>query len=378
MTRIDRYLLREILPPFFFGIFLYIALIAFSNLLARAQWVGGVPVTSLLQWIGLQIPFIFTQTLPLATLLGVLIGYSRLSRENELLVMQAGGISVLRTARWILLGAAALAGFSLYLSERVVPWANQQTAVVWWDKVATGTSGLGWLTGRDLKIGDYLLLFDSYDNAHQEIVNVRLQQWKGQTLSVVFAERGRLENYQLKLRGFRLYTLDLAKLPVPDFQSLDEVEQYLPQLVRAQNVSRDPQASLVITLPQNRDQLVANFAGGGFENPYPPSYWWRRLQNPTLTPTEAREARVNLHSALAVSLANLVILFLALPVAARRASSPAVALGLALGLTIAYYAVLSLGKLMALSGLIPAELGVWSANLLAVAVAFWLGKGVYR
>jgi lipopolysaccharide export system permease protein len=73
-----------------------------------------------------------------------------------------------------------------------------------------------------------------------------------------------------------------------------------------------------------------------------------------------------------------VILFLALPVAARRASSPAVALGLALGVTIAYYAVLSLGKLMALSGLIPAELGVWSANLLAVAVAFGLGKGVYR
>ncbi|PZA08760.1 MULTISPECIES: LptF/LptG family permease [unclassified Meiothermus] len=378
MTRIDRYLLREVLPPFLFGIFLYIALVAFSNLLARAQWVGGVPVTSLLQWIGLQIPFIFTQTLPLATLLGVLIGYSRLSRENELLVMQAGGISVLRTARWLLLGAAALALFSLYLSERVVPWANQQTAVVWWDQVARGTRGLGWLTGRDLKVGDYLLFFDGYDNARQEIVNVRLQQWKGQSLSVVFANRGRLEGYRLELEDFRLYTLDLAKLPLPDFQSLEEVEKYLPQLVRAQNVSRDPQASLVITLPQNRDQLVANFAGGGFESPYPPSYWWHRLQNPTLTPAEAREAQVNLHSALAVSLANLVILFLALPVAARRASSPAVALGLALGLTIAYYAVLSLGKLMALSGLLPAELGVWGANLLALAVAFWLGKGVYR
>lgn len=378
MTRIDRYLLREILPPFFFGIFLYIALISFSNLLARAQWVGGVPVTSLLQWIGLQIPFIFTQTLPLATLLGVLIGYSRLSRENELLVMQAGGISVLRTARWLLLGGAILAGFSLYLSERVVPWANQQTAVVWWDQVGRD-SGLLRLAGQDLAVGPYRLFFEGYDRLGTgDILNVRLQQWNGQTLSVVFAERGRLENYQLKLRGFRLYTLDLAKLPVPDFKSLDEVEQYLPELIRAQNVSRNPQANLVITLPQNRDQLIANFAGGGFENPYPPSHWWKRLQNPALTPAETREARVNLHSALAVSLANLVILFLALPVAARRASSPAVALGLALGLTIAYYTALSLGKLMALSGLIPAELGVWGANLLALAVAFWLGKGVYR
>jgi len=378
MTRIDRYLLREILPPFLFGISLYVALVLFSNLLARAQWVGGVPVSSLLQWMGLQIPFVFSQTLPLATLLGVLIGYSRLSRENELLVMQAGGISVLRTARWLLLGGAILALFSLYLSERVVPWANQQTAVVWWDKVATGTSGLGWLTGRELRIGEYLLFFDGYDNTTGEVLNVRLQQWKGQALSVVFAQRGRLEGYRLKLQGFRLYTLDLAKLPVPDFKSLDEVERYLPELIRAQNVSRDPQASLVITLPQNRDQLVANFAGGGFESPYPPSYWWKRLQIPTLTPAEAREARVNLHSALAVSLANLVILFLALPVAARRASSPAVALGLALGLTIAYYTALSLGKLMALSGLVPAELGVWGANLLALAVAFGLGKGVYR
>lgn len=378
MTRVDRYLLRETLPPFFFGLALYTGLILLTNLLSRAQWVSGMPLLGLAKWLLYQVPFVLSQTLPIAVLLAVLLGYGRLSRENELLVMQASGIPLLRTARLLFVGGLLLAGVALYLGEKVVPWANQQVALVWWDQLATRGAGLYRLAGQDLPVGPYRLFFSSYDAKAGELKGVRLQQWQDQTLTVVFAERGQLQTDRLSLQGFRAYTLDLARLPLPDFSDLGQIEAYLRGLVRAQNVSRNPGASLVLRLPKTRDQLVAEAAGGGFESQFPLTYWWRKLQEPTLAPREALEAKVMLYSALAVPLANLVVLFLALPVAVRRAASPGIALGYSLVLTIGYYLVFGLGKIMAFSGLIPAELGVWGANLLALWLGWRLGQGVYR
>lgn len=377
MTRLDRYILREALPVFLFGLVLYVSFGLISNILPRAQWMTTAELGSILKWLALQVPYASVQALPIAGLLAVMLAFGRLARENELLVMQAGGISLLRTARLFLLGGLLLSGLSLALSEWVVPWANRATAVVYWNELIPERTPQFNLVGRELAVGEYTLRYDGFDPAKDEFQQVRLERWQGQNMTVILAQTARLQDRVIVLRNYKVFTLDFAQLPLPEFASLEAAQEGLQAVFKAQNIGQ-PGAELSVKLSRSRQDLEAQYAGGGFEVPVSLSEWWRKLQDPRTPPRELREAKAQWHSAIALALANLMVMVLALPVAVRRATSPGTALALALVLTIAYYVAFSTGKVLALSGPVPPEVGAWGANLLGLGVGLLMGKGIYR
>ena len=377
MTYLDRYILREALPVFLFGLALYVSFGLLSNLLPRAQWMGTAELGSILKWLALQVPYATVQAMPIAGLLAVMLAFGRLARENELLVMQAGGISLLRTARLFLLGGLLLSGLSLALSEWVVPWANRATALVYWNELIPERTPQFNLVGRELTVGEYVLRYEGFDPAKDELQQVRLERWQGQNMTVILAQSARLQDRVIVLRDYRVFNLDFAQLPLPEFTSLEAAQVRLQAFFRGQNIG-PPGGELSVRLSLSREDIEARYAGGGFEVPVSLSEWWRKLQDPRTPPLELREAKAQWHSAIALALANLLVLVLALPVAVRRATSPGTALGLALTLTIAYYVAFSTGKVLALSSPLPPEVGAWGANLLGLGVGLWLGKGIYR
>lgn len=377
MTRLDRYILREALPVFLFGLALYVSFGLISNILPRAQWMGTAELTSILKWLALQVPYAAVQAMPIAGLLAVMLAFGRLARENELLVMQAGGISVLRVARLFLLGGLLLSGLSLALSEWVVPWANRATAVVYWNELIPERTPQFRLVGRELAVGEYILRYEGFEPAKDEFQRVRLERWQDQTMTVILAQTARLQGQRIVLRDYRVFSLDFAQLPLPEFATLKAAQEGLQGFFKAQSIGQ-PGAELTVRLSRSREELEAQYAGGGFETPVPLSEWWRKLQDPQTPPRELREAKAQWHATIALALGNLMVLLLALPVAVRRATSPGTALALALVLTIAYYVAFSTGKVLALSSPLPPELGAWGANLLGLAVGLWMGKGIYR
>mgnify|MGYP001770789195 FL=1 len=377
MTRLDRYFLREALPIFGFGLVLYVALGILTNVLPRAQWIGTAPLLAILKWMALMIPAAVSLALPTAILLAVLLTYGRLSRENELLVMQAGGISVLRTARTFLLGGVLLSVLSLVLAQWVIPWANRASVLVYWNALVPERNALFRLAGQDLAVGAYRLRFGSYDPASRAVTGVRLEAWQDRTLTVILAQSARFEGNRLIFKDYQTYTLDFAQLPLPDFNTLDEAQTRFQSFIKAQNIG-PPGAELSIRLSQSQQDLEAQYAGGGFESAVPLSVWWEKLRSSATPPRERLEARAQWHTGVALSLANLMVLFLALPVAVRRATSIGTALATALTLTIAYYVVFTTGKTLALTGAVAPEIASWMANILALGLGWWLGKGVYR
>lgn len=377
MTRLDRYILRETLPVFLFGLVLYVSFGLISNLLPRAQWMGTAELSSILKWLALQVPYASVQAMPIAGLLAVMLAFGRLARENELLVMQAGGISVLRVARLFLLGGLLLSGLSLALSEWVLPWANRATAVVYWNELVPERTAQFNLVGRELAVGEYILRYEGFVPAKDELQQVRLERWQDQTMTVILAQTARLQGQSLVLRDYRVFSLDFAQLPLPEFATLKAAQEGLQGFFKAQNIGQ-PGAELTVRLSRSREELEAQYAGGGFETPVPLSEWRRKMQDPQTPPRELREAQAQWHTTIALALGNLMVLVLALPVAVRRATSPGTALALALVLTIAYYVAFSTGKVLALSSPLPPALGAWGANLLGLAVGLWMGKGIYR
>lgn len=381
MNLLDRYILREALPVFVFGLALYAVLGVLTQVLAVVQWITSAPLVKIVQWVGLQMPQAVVQAMPIAGLLAIMLAFGRLSRENELLTMQAGGISVLRAARVFLAGGLLLSGLSLVLSEYVVPSANRASVLMYWNELVPERSAQFRLAGRELPVGDFILRFESFDPASNTVQTVRLERWQGQTQTVILAQSAQFAGNRIVLKDYKVFTLDFARLPLPDLQTPEALRDYLRSVFKAQTVG-PPGAELRVGLSSQeqdvRADLEASFAGGGFGSGVRLSEWWQRIQNPQTAPRERLEARAQWHSGVAISFANLLVLVLALPVAVRRATSPGAALGIALVLTVVYYISFTVGRAAGLTGGLPPELAAWATNIVGAAVGWAIGRGVYR
>lgn len=104
-SRIDRYIFREILTPTLISLAVFTFVLLGGRILFLSELIlnKGVPPGEVFRLLLSLAPVFLVVTLPLSIFLGVLIGYSRLSRENEITALKASGISLLRLFRPALL-----------------------------------------------------------------------------------------------------------------------------------------------------------------------------------------------------------------------------------------------------------------------------------
>lgn len=372
MTRIDRYLLRESLPPLLFGLLLYAGLAVISATLPRLQWVVGTPVLRLAGWLALQLPTALEQTLPIALVLAVLLAFGRLGSDHELLALQAGSVSLLRaSALFIAVGAAATAG-ALALNQWVLPTTNGIVARQYWE-LTSGTSGLFRLAGQSVPVGNFTLRFQSVDSATDTMENVRVERWKGSNVTVVRARSAAFRGSTLVLRGYSVVVLDLSALDHPSSQP----QQSLANLVQMINRPADPNATLTLTTSLNEKDLVSRFSRGGFEDTRSISRAWHDAHDAGLSYRDRRQAAVLFQRMLAEPFANLTLLLVAIPLALLYAGSRGVAFGLSLVVTLVWYVFLTFGQLFSQTGALPVWLGPWLGNgVLAAGGVFLLARRV--
>jgi LPS export ABC transporter permease LptG/LPS export ABC transporter permease LptF len=127
MRTLDRYVLREILPPSLLALLIFTFLLVLppvmdylENLLAK-----GVTWGTAARILWTLVPQALGLTIPMATLVGILIGLGRMSGDRESVAMLACGVSPYRLLRPIglLAGLAALA--TGYVMIVAIPDANQ-------------------------------------------------------------------------------------------------------------------------------------------------------------------------------------------------------------------------------------------------------------
>ena len=107
---IDRYVFRELLAPTLLGLLVYTTLFWAHKffLLARLLTTGQLELGDIGQALVFITPAILAQTIPMSTLLGILIGFSRLSADSEITALRAGRDAQLEAA---LAQVRELAGF---------------------------------------------------------------------------------------------------------------------------------------------------------------------------------------------------------------------------------------------------------------------------
>ena len=135
MSILSRYLLKLHLGPFLFALgawtgFLLINQVArrFSDLAGK-----GLPWSVITEVFLLSIPFIVAMTLPMAVLIAVLYAVSRLAGDAEVTAMRAGGISLGRIMRPLLVSGSILAILAFLFSDHVLPRSNHRLRTLYTD-----------------------------------------------------------------------------------------------------------------------------------------------------------------------------------------------------------------------------------------------------
>src|SRR3984957_17394256 len=123
---IDRYIAKEIVAPFALGVALLTFALVTGRLLKLTEMVvnRGVTLGDVASLIGYIMPAFLELTFPMAVLLGVLMGFGRMSGDRELIAARACGMSLYRLAIPVLGFAIVIWTISSWLSFSVRPWAS--------------------------------------------------------------------------------------------------------------------------------------------------------------------------------------------------------------------------------------------------------------
>jgi lipopolysaccharide export system permease protein len=122
MKLIDRHILRNFLIPFVYilvtllGLFLVYDISSKTARFLKHQ----VPILTIISFYSLYVPQLIALGLPMVTLLAVVLGVGRMSKNNEITAMRACGVSLLRIASPLFVVGLLLTGLSFFLFEKVV------------------------------------------------------------------------------------------------------------------------------------------------------------------------------------------------------------------------------------------------------------------
>lgn len=120
------YLATEMLAPFFASflimntVFFLIKLIPFLNIVLELE----IGLADFIRMFLYLFPNMFLYSMPMAAMLGVIIGFTRLSSDTEILAFKASGLSIYQLVPPVVLVAATIACITAYFSIILIPKAD--------------------------------------------------------------------------------------------------------------------------------------------------------------------------------------------------------------------------------------------------------------
>ncbi len=128
LKTIDRYVIREVVPPFLLALLIFTFVLELPPLMGELERLlaKGVPWPTVGRIIVLLSPQALGLTIPMALLVGLLIGLGRLSTDRESVALLACGVSPYRLLRPVMVIAGVATAATLYVMIAAIPDANQK------------------------------------------------------------------------------------------------------------------------------------------------------------------------------------------------------------------------------------------------------------
>jgi lipopolysaccharide export system permease protein len=128
MFILDRYILKNHIPPYIFSIII-ITFVFVMDFIIRYldMFIGkGVGFFVVLEFFFLSLGHMFALIIPMAVMPATLMAFGQFAAENEVTAMKATGISLYRMIAPVVLASVVLGGFLVYYQNRILPESNHR------------------------------------------------------------------------------------------------------------------------------------------------------------------------------------------------------------------------------------------------------------
>ena len=357
---LDRYLVREIALPFAISLVVLTFVLMIPPILQRAQDLiaKGVEVSVVARALMLLAPQALCNTIPMSVLLGILVGFGRLSGDREFVTMQACGVSLMRLLRPVALIAALGTAATAYEIILALPGSNQAFRII--------VAGI-----MEERIESTLAPRVFFDDFPHRVIYVRDLPagggWREVFLgdqseagynTVYFAREGRIRLD----REQQLVQLELVD-GVSHRTSIVNEESYEPTEFERLTINLDPKTVFrddpplgapEMTIAQLRKVIAEDFAHGG----------------------QAFSQRFMVHYKFALPLTCPILALIGLALgASNHRGGRLTSFVFGFGVILINYVLLYGARAVAMGGRLPPEIAAWAPNIVmslgAVALMAW-------
>lgn len=420
------YILRAHLAPFLFS-FTTLMFVFLLQFLMKAvdQLVGkGLGFWVIGELIVLSLAWMVVLAIPASVLVATLMGFGKLSSQNEITALRAGGMSLPKMMTTVIAAATLLGLLTVEFNNRVLPEANHRFKLLMMDirRIKPTLSLNSGLFNQDLT--GYSILARNVSRQSNDLEGLTIYDYTDPSLNVVItADRGRVSFTP----DYRRVVMDLSDGEIHRFRPSVEGEYRKIDFTRhritmdaegfdfersAENAfsrsDRELSASVMRAIVDSLRAEAAAAREQAFEERTAPQRVPGLSRIPLLAGTDSstdlRAARlaaqrvrtqlmnsenrrqtiasigkqvnsymVEIHKKYSIPAACLVFVFIGVPlgVMARRGTF-GVAASLSLGFFLMYWASLIGGEKLGDRGIMPPWLGMWMANIALGAIGLIL------
>ncbi len=355
------YLATEMLAPFFASfvimnsVFFLVKLIPFLNVVLDLE----INFADFMRLFLYLFPNMFLYSIPMSAMMGVIISFTRLSSDAEIIAFKANGLSLYQMLPPVLIVSFAIASLTGYFSIAIIPKSEiamkQLMFQVAKEKIDKGIKEHQFTEA----LGDLVVYVETIDKESGRWDNVWVSDMRGQVNPIItMAQTGSMDAQVDEM----LVTITLKNgslhRPDDDNSQIISFEKYTiniplqpPTMLGGEDVTSLSASSMTMA------QLQETANSFGRDTP------------------AGRTKLIHYHKRLVLPFGCFILSLLGLPLG-LQAGPGRKAIGVPLGLAffILYYILFTLGKTLAEDIGIPVIVAMWSPNLIFLGIALYFIK----
>lgn len=366
MKILTRYALKEFFPPFFLALLCFTSILLLDEIfrLTKRFVEKGINLGYLIELLIYVLPVILVLTIPMATLVGILLALGRLSTDNEIAAMKSHGIGFHQILLPLLVVASLIGVFDFFFMDYALPRGNVAYASLKRDINRQNPAFVleEGVIMKELEREGKLWMYESTASNTDRLQDVKVWDsiWSGQP-RFIHATGGdiEIENGQAWLKLYDGLTYE----PVPTAPNgfrLTSFAEHRIALDLSETVERtkqefeSPRTMSMEKLRAHVNKLESRLS---------------QVNSSDLIIDKSRKARVEYQKRFSIPFACFVFGLIGVPLGLIvKRSGKMVGAGIGMTLILFYYLILQFGQEAGENGTLPPAFSIWLPNITIGAI----------
>lgn len=350
-------MLKELGGPFIGSLFVLTIILAAGNIIQTVDMVvnKGVNIFQVIRIFVYFLPYVLIFTIPISVLSAVLLGFGRLSGDNEVTTLRTSGLSLYKVVFPIILVGFIISLMSVPLNDRILP-ESEFAARKLLKRIGIANPTALLEPGIFVKgFKDYTIFI--HDVKGDVLEDIRIYQPReGKPTRTIVAKTGKI----IPLPAENSVRLQLSD-GTADEISADKPDEFYKLSFKDYSMTLNMDGAVDTRSIQKkaREKSIKELL--------------TEIKSLEKDSIDVVPLTIEMHKKVALAFSNLVFVLIGIPLAiTTHRREKFIGFGLAIVLFLVYWGIMLAGIAFAISGLIPVSIGVWSANIILSILGIYL------